>query len=90
MGYATHSTRKIINVGVTQRIAPTILDLATFSIVARDSQRQEFGIAIATARPNVGSLVPFVSVHGAIATQARVNTDLGSKGLRLLERRISL
>lgn len=61
------------------------MDLTTFSIVGRDPQKEEFGVTVATARPNVGSLVPFVSLKGAIATQARVNTDLGRKGLALLE-----
>jgi uncharacterized Ntn-hydrolase superfamily protein len=61
------------------------MDLHTFSIVARCPQKRSFGVAVATARPNVGSLVPFVGLKGAIATQARVNTDLGRKGLALLE-----
>jgi len=59
--------------------------LHTFSIAARSSDQRSFGVAVSTARPNVGSLVPFVSLQGAIATQARVNTDLGRKGLALLE-----
>ena len=62
-----------------------MLDLHTFSIVARDRRAGEFGVAVSTARPNVGSLVPFVSGRGAIATQARVNTDLGRRGLALLD-----
>ncbi len=47
-------------------------------------------MAVATARPNVGSLVPFVNLKGAIATQARVNTDLGRKGVALLETGIEI
>jgi len=66
------------------------MQLATFSIVAHDPEREAFGIAVATARPNVGSLVPFVSSHGAIATQARVNTDLGRQGLELLKSGFSM
>ncbi len=61
-----------------------VIDLHTFSIAARDRGTGAFGIAVATARPNVGSLVPWVSVRGAIATQARVNTELGRQGLALL------
>ena len=61
-----------------------MIDLHTFSIAARDRETGAFGIAVATARPNVGSLVPWVSVRGAIATQARVNTELGRQGLALL------
>jgi uncharacterized Ntn-hydrolase superfamily protein len=61
------------------------MDLHTFSIAARCPEEGSFGVAVSTARPNVGSLVPFVSQKGAIATQARVNTDLGRQGLALLE-----
>lgn len=60
------------------------MELHTFSIAARDG-RGDFGIAVATARPAVGALVPWVSRRGAIATQARVNTDLGRHGLALVE-----
>ncbi len=42
-------------------------------------------MAVATARPAVGALVPWVSPRGAIATQARVNTDLGRQGLALVD-----
>jgi uncharacterized Ntn-hydrolase superfamily protein len=61
------------------------MDLHTFSIVARSPDHLSFGIAVSTARPNVGSLVPFVALQGAIATQARVNTNLGRKGIALLQ-----
>lgn len=66
-------------------MARSMLDLHTFSVVARDPGSGAFGVAVSTARPNVGSLVPFVSRRGAIATQARVNTDLGRHGLALLD-----
>lgn len=62
-----------------------MIDLHTFSIAAHCRQEGSFGVAVSTARPNVGSLVPFVSLKGAIATQARVNPDLGRQGLALLE-----
>ncbi|MEZ4631575.1 MAG: DUF1028 domain-containing protein [Deinococcales bacterium] len=65
------------------------IDLNTFSIAATDGLGS-FGVAVSTARPNVGSLVPFVSLKGAVATQARVNTDLGRHGLALLEAGVSL
>jgi uncharacterized Ntn-hydrolase superfamily protein len=67
-----------------------MVDLHTFSIVARDPETGAFGVAVATARPNVGSLVPFVSLHGAIATQARVNSDLGRRGLLLLDQGVPI
>src|SRR5205807_6633691 len=63
------------------------MDLHTFSVVARDA-RGDVGVAVATARPNVGSLVPWVSRYGAIATQARVDTDLGRHGLALLAQEV--
>jgi uncharacterized Ntn-hydrolase superfamily protein len=65
-------------------------DLHTFSIAARDPDRTGFGIAVATARPCVGSLVPFVSLQGAIATQARVSTDLGRRGLALIQQGVPI
>ncbi|HET8576535.1 MAG TPA: DUF1028 domain-containing protein [Methylomirabilota bacterium] len=67
-----------------------MIELHTFSIVARDPRSGDFGVAVATARPNVGSLVPFVSRRGAIATQARVNTDLGRRALILLDQGVSV
>lgn len=60
------------------------MDLHTFSIAARNPEEGSYGVAVSTARPCVGTLVPFVSLKGAIATQARVNTDLGRQGLALL------
>lgn len=62
-----------------------VLALNTFSVVAHDPQVCAFGVAVTTARPNVGSICPFVSLKGAISTQARVNPALGANGLRLLE-----
>jgi uncharacterized Ntn-hydrolase superfamily protein len=61
------------------------VDLCTFSIAARDLTVGAFGVAVATARPAVGALVPFVSLYGAIATQARVNTNIGRHGIAWLE-----
>lgn len=67
-----------------------MIDLHTFSVVARDERTRGLGVAVATARPNVGSLVPFVSRHGAIATQARVNSDLGRRGHALLAEGVAI
>ena len=61
-----------------------VIELNTFSIAARDGETGAFGVAVATARPTVGSLVPWVSLRGAVATQARVNAELGRQGLLLL------
>jgi uncharacterized Ntn-hydrolase superfamily protein len=62
-----------------------MLDLFTFSVAAHDPSAGAFGVAVATARPAVGALVPFVSMSGGIATQARVNTEIGRRGIALLE-----
>jgi uncharacterized Ntn-hydrolase superfamily protein len=67
-----------------------MLDLFTFSIVAYDPTDGAFGVAVATARPAVGALVPFVSLSGGIATQARVNTELGRRGIALLEQGVPI
>jgi uncharacterized Ntn-hydrolase superfamily protein len=58
----------------------------TWSIIARDRETGQFGIAIATRFFAVGALVPYVKSRvGAIATQALVNSFYGTEGLRLLE-----
>jgi len=62
-----------------------MMDLFTFSVVAHDATVGAFGVAVATARPAVGALVPFVSLSGGIATQARVNTEIGRRGIALLD-----
>lgn len=67
-----------------------VIDLNTFSIAARDPETGAFGVAVATARPTVGSLVPWVSPRGAIATQARVNTELGRQGALLVEQGVAI
>ena len=59
----------------------------TFSIVARDPETGDFGVAVSTARVSVGARCPFARARvGAVATQARVNTRLGLDALDLLER----
>jgi uncharacterized Ntn-hydrolase superfamily protein len=58
----------------------------TFSIVARDPESGVLGVAVSTAIPCVGAMVPHVRAGaGAIATQSYTNVRLGIEGLRLLE-----
>lgn len=57
----------------------------TFSIVARCPRTGDVGVAVSTAVPATGALVPHVSFKGAIATQSYVNVSLGIKGLQLLD-----
>ncbi len=58
----------------------------TFSIIARDAERGHFGVAVSTAVPCVGAMVPHAKAGvGAIATQSFTNVLLGIDGLKLLE-----
>ncbi len=52
----------------------------TFSICVREEYESEdgddqtrFGVAVTTRLPGVGTLCPFVSENGAVATQSLVN-----------------
>lgn len=57
----------------------------TFSIVARDPQAGELGIAVQSKFLAVGAVVPWAKAGvGAIATQAWANTSYGPRGLELL------
>src|SRR5262252_9217767 len=58
----------------------------TWSIIARDGNTGQFGIAVATRFFAVGALVPHIKSRiGAMATQALINPFYGTEGLRLLE-----
>jgi len=62
-------------------------EVATFSIVARDPQTGEMGVAVASRFFSVGSVVPFAQANaGAVATQANANVTYGPRGLELLAR----
>src|SRR5437588_6624891 len=57
----------------------------TFSIVGRDPQNGELGIAVQSKFLAVGAVVPWAKAGiGAIATQAWANTSYGPRGLELL------
>lgn len=57
----------------------------TFSIVARDAEKGEWGIAVQSKFLAVGAVVPWARAGvGAIATQAWANTSYGPHGLDLL------
>src|SRR5216684_1898956 len=59
--------------------------ICTFSIVAYDPERQEWGVAVASKFLAVGAVVPWAKAGaGAIATQSHANTTYGPKGLELL------
>ncbi|QSG05622.1 DUF1028 domain-containing protein [Halapricum desulfuricans] len=63
----------------------------TFSICVRERYRDQdgteqtrFGVAVTTRLPGVGTLCPFASENGAVATQSLVNVELGRKGVEYL------
>ena len=63
----------------------------TFSICVHEPYTDEegtdqhrFGIAVTTRLVGVGTLCPFASEHGAVATQSLVNVELGRKSLEYL------
>jgi uncharacterized Ntn-hydrolase superfamily protein len=57
----------------------------TWSIIARDPETGELGIAVASKFLAVGARVPFIAAGvGAVATQALLNPFYGIDGLRLL------
>jgi uncharacterized Ntn-hydrolase superfamily protein len=57
----------------------------TFSLVACDLERREWGVAVASKFLAVGAVVPFAAAEsGALATQALANVRFGPDGLRLL------
>jgi uncharacterized Ntn-hydrolase superfamily protein len=64
--------------------------VATFSIVGRDEESGELGIAVASRFFAVGSVVPWARADiGAVATQSFANTTFGWRGLELLEKGMS-
>jgi len=59
----------------------------TFSIVACDPERGEWGIAVQSRFLAVGAVVPWASAGvGAVATQAWANVRYGPQGLELLRK----
>lgn len=64
--------------------------LSTFSIVAADLERAEWGVVVQSKFLSVGSVVPWAEAPaGAIATQALANMRYGPEGLALLRRGLS-
>lgn len=60
--------------------------IATFSIVAYDPDREEWGVAVQSKFLAVGAVVPWARAGaGAVATQSYANLTYGPDGLRLME-----
>lgn len=67
-----------------------MLKYNTFSITAKCEKTNQFGIAVSTKVPAVGSLVPYARAGvGAIASQSFVNPYIGINGLNYLEEGLS-
>src|SRR5262245_2013382 len=66
--------------------APTPMSLAhTYSIVARDPNTGEMGVAVQSHYFSVGPIVPWAEAGvGAVATQSLVLVDYGPRGLELM------
>jgi len=61
------------------------LNVATFSLAARDPATGDLGVAVASKFLAVGAYVPSARAGvGAVATQAHVNTTYAERGLELL------
>ena len=59
--------------------------IATFSIVAYDPGRQEWGVAVQSKFLAVGAAVPWARAGvGAVATQAHANLSYGPRGLEMM------
>jgi len=72
---------------IVVQAAPAI---ATFSIVAYDSEAGEWGVAVASKVLAAGYIVPWAKAGvGAIATQAYADIGYGIEGLDLLEEGLS-
>jgi uncharacterized Ntn-hydrolase superfamily protein len=61
--------------------------IATFSIVAHDPERREWGVAVQSKFLAVGAVVPWARAGvGAVATQSYANLDYGPDGLARMAR----
>lgn len=59
--------------------------ISTYSIVARDAETGQFGVAVQTHQIGVGRLVPWLLPGvGAVATQSLVNISFGPMALSML------
>jgi uncharacterized Ntn-hydrolase superfamily protein len=66
------------------------IDVNTFSIVAYDPDRQEWGVGVASKYLAVGNVVPWAKAGtGGVATQASVKITHGPNGLELLAKGMS-
>jgi uncharacterized Ntn-hydrolase superfamily protein len=79
----------ICNIGISQNLPSLISDKninSTFSIVAYDADKQEWGIAVATNNIYVGSSTVYIEPGiGAFSVIAETKPEYGIKGLEQLK-----
>jgi uncharacterized Ntn-hydrolase superfamily protein len=67
-----------------------MLTIATFSIVAYDPKKQEWGVAVQSKFLAVGAVVPWAGAGaGAVATQSYANLTYGPRGLKMMAKGLS-
>src|SRR6185503_16118845 len=70
---------------VTEKAATPVRPVHTFSIVARDPNTGELGVAVQSHWFSVGPIVPWAEAGvGAVATQSFVDPSYGKLGLELM------
>ncbi|WP_457630997.1 DUF1028 domain-containing protein [Oceanithermus sp.] len=63
-----------------------MIPVSTFSLVARDPETGDLGVAVASKFLAVGAVVPYARAGvGAVATQSYANTSYGPRALAILE-----
>jgi uncharacterized Ntn-hydrolase superfamily protein len=66
--------------------ASAVRPVSTYSIVARDAETGDLGVAVQSHWFSVGSLVPWAEAGvGAVATQSLVDPSYGPRGLALMK-----
>ena len=78
----------VFSIAYSKNSLPSI-PISTFSIIARDSETNELGVAVQSKFIAVGSVVPYAKAGiGAVASQAWGNVQYGPVGLKLLSQGI--
>src|ERR1051325_7835836 len=72
---------------LSQPLFAQLRPVHTYSIVARDPQTGEIGVAVQSFYFSVGTIVPWAEAGvGAVATQSFVDPSYGPLGLALMRR----
>src|SRR5512138_150925 len=73
-----------------QDLRPAGMPVHTFSIVARDPQTGQIGVAVQSHWFSVGSIVTWAEAGvGAVATQSFVDPSYGPNGLELMRKGVA-